>query len=391
MNQNESRMELGRILTLSAAHFLNDFYSHFLPPLLPLVVDKLSLSLTLAGMSASAYSVTSSFAQLLFGILSDRTPTGYFTVLSPFVTVAFMSCIGVVSSFPMLLMALAAGGIGVAAFHPPTVSLAGRLSGSRKGLGLSIFIAGGTIGSALGPLAIVLLVSAVGLERSYLAIIPGLVLATAFLMRRSSFRRPSVDQGTSVPIRYAIGGRCQPILLLLGVVVFRSIARFSVVTFLPLLLHQRGLSIVMGGGALTIFIAAEAAGSIMSGHLSDRLGRRIVIFFTLLISVPLLFIFLRSSGPSSLVFLALAGFALMSSNSVVIAAAQELVPGSASTSSSLVMGFSWGIASMFLVFVGRLADIVGIEQALFWMAFFPLAAAGCSLGLPSRLAPAEER
>jgi len=107
--------------------------------------------------------------------------------------------------------------------------------------------------------------------------------------------------------------------------------------------------------------------------------------------VPLLFIFLGSSGAMSLTFLGLAGFALMSSNSVVVAAAQELVPGSASTSSSLVMGFSWGIASMFLVLVGRLADSVGIDNALYWVAFFPLAAAACSLGLPSRLAPAEER
>jgi len=390
MDGRLNRMDTGRLLILAGAHFLNDFYSHFLPPLLPLVVDKLKLSLTLAGLSATTYSVASSFAQPLFGILSDRTPRSSFSLISPFLTVGFMSLIGVVSSFSMLLVVLAAGGLGAAAFHPQSVSLAGRLSGARKGLGLSIFISGGTIGSALGPLAIVLLVAAVGLERSFVVILPGLAVAVAFLRLRPWFRAPtSADGAAGSPLQATLVRRWRPLLLLLGVVVFRSITRFSVVTFLPLLLHERGLSIVVGGGALTIFISCEAAGSIMSGHLSDRWGRRIVIMCTLLISVPLLFLFLASSGAVSLALLGLAGFALMSSNSVVVAAAQELVPGGAGTSSSLVMGFSWGIASMFLVLVGRLADSVGMEQALHWVAFFPLAAAACSLGLPTSPASSE--
>ncbi|RMF92403.1 MAG: MFS transporter, partial [Nitrospinota bacterium] len=168
-------LQRGALLALTWMHFLNDSYASFLSPLLPLIVKKLELSLTLAGMLAATSSVVSALFQPLFGIIADRLRHRTFILIAPMFTSLGMSALGLAPSYPLLLLCLIIGGLGVAAFHPQATAAAGQFSGDQKGLGISLFIFGGSLGFALGPLVITGLVSLWGLERSYLAAIPGLI------------------------------------------------------------------------------------------------------------------------------------------------------------------------------------------------------------------------
>lgn len=383
VNVNQ-RMNRGKLLLLTGIHFLNDFYSTFLPPLLPLIVAKLQISLTLAGSLAAAFAISSALMQPFFGYVADRMRRKRFVVIGPIIAMVFMSCIGVAPNFAVLTIFLVMGGLGVAAFHPQTVALAGDMAGRRKGLGVSIFISGGTTGYSLGPLAIMYFVTRVGLENSYLSVFPGLVLILMLAKVLGSVSPPSDRVVISPGIRAAFGAKAKPMFILFLLVLFRSVTRFGMVNFLPLLFKERGLSLMAGASALTIFVFCEAMGGMMGGHLSDKFGRKGVVLHTLLLSVPMLYLFLHTSGKISLVFLALSGMMLMSSNSVVIAAAQEMVPKSTGMSSSLVMGFGWGVAGLTMVLIGNLSDHYGVAKAMGFLIYMPMAAAACSFVLPRR-------
>src|SRR5262245_14792042 len=182
-----------RLVLLSLGHFTIDSYSSFFSPLLPLLVTKLHLSLTLVGSLVALASVSSSFSQLLFGWLADRVHRPWFVAFGPLVAAAFLSAIGLAPTFAALAALLMLGGIGVAAFHPQGASLAIDLAPSRA-RAMAIFVTGGTLGFSLGPLFAVLLVGRFGLERTWLAAFPGMVMAGVlflWFMRVQPRHRPA--------------------------------------------------------------------------------------------------------------------------------------------------------------------------------------------------------
>ena len=169
-----------RLVLLSLGHFTVDAYASFFSPLLPLLVAKLHLSLTLVGSLVALAAVASSFSQLLFGWLADRVQRPWFVAFGPLVAAVFLSAVGLASSYGALVLVLMLGGIGVAAFHPQAAVLASELS-PRRGLAMSIFVTGGTLGFSLGPLFAVSVVGASGLERTWVAGLPGLVVSALML------------------------------------------------------------------------------------------------------------------------------------------------------------------------------------------------------------------
>jgi len=154
-----------RLWLLALAHFTIDAYSSFFSPLLPLLVAKLDLSLTRVGTLVALASVSSSFAQPVFGLIGDRLRRPWFIAFGPLMAALFMSGIGMAPDYGTLVALLMLGGIGVAAFHPQAAALSSDLS-PRRGLAMAVFVTGGTMGFALGPLLAVLVVGAFGLERT---------------------------------------------------------------------------------------------------------------------------------------------------------------------------------------------------------------------------------
>jgi FSR family fosmidomycin resistance protein-like MFS transporter len=367
---------------VTLGHFLNDCYGSFFAPILPLLIEKLSLSLSLASGLAAIPSITSSVFQPLYGMASDRVRGRFFILMGPLLSIVSMGLLGVAPNAVLLGMLLLLAGIGAAAFHPQAVAAAGTVSGHRKGLGISIFIFGGSVGFALGPLVIIGAVQWLGLEQSYYIIAPGL-LAMVLLVAYLHIPHQTLDRRSMPSLAAAFQGTQRPMMLLFSIAVVREFTRLAVVTFLPIFLVMQGQSLMAGGITLSLFSMAGALGGMVGGSLSDRWSRKGVIVISGVLCVPLLHGIFHSQGWVSLAFLVCASATLSGANSVVIACAQELVPSRAGTASSLVMGLGWGVAGLCLIAFGYLAEVISVPRALDIAVTLPLLAVVCAMALPT--------
>lgn len=375
------------LASATVAHFLTDFHVAFLAPLLPLVVTRFGISLTLAGLLATILTTSAAMSQPLFGALADRMRHRVLVVVGPALTAAAMGLMGLAPSYGALIILLLIAGTGTASFHPQGASTAGEASGTRKGAGLSLFVAGGELGYALGPLVIAVVVAAWGLGATWIVALPGL-FACLLLWWSIPPRREILPRPRETSLRADLAGALGPLAVLWFIVVLRSIIISAYQTFIPLLLNQRGGSIVAGGAAVFLFGGIGAIGGVSGGMLSDRIGRRRMVALSLVLGTPLLLAFLHARGPWAYVFLAGGGIALYLSAAITIVMAQELLPHRASVASSIVMGLAWGTAGLSLTGVGALADAVGLGNALMLVLLLAVPALAAVAALPRKPAVA---
>ncbi|NOY60709.1 MAG: MFS transporter [Calditrichaeota bacterium] len=356
-------MQGGRVALLSAAHFVNDTYPGFVAPLLPLLMDKIGFGLTLAAVLTSIMAVFNSLAQPLFGHLADRMKTPYFTIFGPLVTAVFLGSIGLWHSYAALIVILVISGLGTSAFHPQTAVLTGVAGGNRKGLAMSIFVTGGSAGHSLGPIIIIPIVTYLGLKYSGLTIAYGLLMS--FLLFRYL---PNLPRSPMHTTHIGMSNQSPRRLLMLGllwfIVTVRAFMVVGLITFIPIYLHNKELSLFLSGSAITVFEMFGALGSLMGGAMSDRYGRKLIIVISFVGALPCLWAFLHFTGFVAFLFLAMGGLILYSSISVTIIMAQELFPARVNTVSSLVMGMAWGIGGLLVTPLGALAEKTGIVPAL---------------------------
>ncbi len=373
-------MKIKRVLALSAGHFINDSYQGFLAPLLPLLIAKLGFSLTLAGVLTSISAIATSLIQPVFGHIADKTSRTYWTFLGPLVTAFFLGLIGLATHYWMLVIIITMAGIGTAAFHPQAAVLTGQASEDKKGLGMAIFVTGGSAGHSFGPLIVLPIVTAWGLQATPITMIWGIVIALILwriLPKRLETKIPHVHLQDAKPL-----AKRGVLLLLWYVGMIRAFMVVGFVTFIPLYLTQKNTSLLLAGTAITVFELSGAAGSFIGGPLSDRLGRKFTIAGTIMTSIPFLWLFLYQDGIIALVCLAIAGFFLFSSIRVVIITAQELFPNRASTASSLMMGVSWGVGGLLVTPLGALGETYGLQTALSILVILGISSALAALFLP---------
>lgn len=369
-----------RLALLAFAHFTIDAYSSFFSPLLPLLVVKLHLSLTQVGGLVALAAVSSSFAQPLWGWISDRLHRPWFVAFGPVVAATFLSGVGLAPSYAALVALLMLGGLGVSAFHPQAAVLAGEL-GERRSLPMSIFITGGTLGFALGPLFAVTVASRFGLEHTWLAAAPGLVLATGLLAWFTRVKaRPRTGAGR--PALAELRPVLRPLALLYVVVVCRSAVSYGFMTFLPIHLHARGYPIALGGMLTTAYLAMGAVGGFLGGWLADHWGGRRVVILSFVGATPLYFGFILLPDAAGLVSLVAGSLVLQASLPVNVVLGQELSPRHSSVISSLLMGAAWGVGALLVSPAGAVADHLGLRVALTSLASLTLLGLGCALALP---------
>src|SRR5256714_4090547 len=332
-----NRLQRSRLALVTLGHFLNDSYGSFFAPILPILIEKLSLSLTAASGLAAIPSITSALFQPLYGMASDRIRGRFFIILGPLLSVVCMGALGVVPHAFFVALLLLLAGLGSAAFHPQAVAAAGTVSGARRGFGIAVFTFGGSLGFAVGPLAIIGAVHFLGLDRSYYIILPGL-LGVLVLVVALQVPTGKIDYARTASLVEAFKGVQGPMALLCTVAVLREVTRLVIATFLPIVFAMQGRSLVAGGLTLSLFSLAGALGGMVGGALSDGWGRKRIIAGSGLLCVPFLYGVLHTEGLLALVCLALGAGTLSGANSVVIAMARELVPSRAGTASSLVMG-----------------------------------------------------
>lgn len=369
-----------RLGLLTFGHLTIDAYSSFFLPLLPLLVQKLHLSLTLVGTLVALSSLTSSFSQPLFGLISDRMRRPWFVAFGPLTAAIFMSGLGLAPTFATLLALLMLAGLGVAAFHPQGAVLASQVSPKRN-VSMAFFITGGTIGFSVGPMFAVGVVSVFGLERTWVAAIPGL-LASALLLAWFSRVPPRPrSEARSVPLR-TLRPVIRPLSLLYFATVSRSTVSYGFMTFLPLYLAGHGFSLSQSGAMLSAYLLLGALGGFCGGWLSERIGGHRLIVLSFLCAAPLYLGFLLLPDALGIPCVILGSFALQSSLSVNVVLGQELSPQHSSTISSLLMGAAWGMGALLIGPIGALADHFGLHAALAVLSCALLVGLSCAVALP---------
>jgi FSR family fosmidomycin resistance protein-like MFS transporter len=373
------------LLLFSLGHFAIDMYSGAIGAFQPLLVDKLSLSLTQAGLLGGILVFSGSFVQPAYGFLSDRFHSRMFSVLAPAVAGIFISMLGLSWNFGSAAVLAFLGGMGIASFHPQATAWATLGITSNRGRWMAVFISSGTLGLAIGPTYFASVIEWFGAGRSYLAAIPGVALTVLLV---ASLRQPAHLAGAP---RGRIDFKAlrlvrRPLVILHLLVVLRSAIQIVFGQLLPLYLHrERGYSLIEAASALTMFQVAGAAGGFAGGHFSDRFGGRRVILISMIGCVPFLALFFWGQGAVSMAGLALSGLILLFTIPVNVVMAQELAPGQAGTVSSLMMGFAWGIAGMiFIPLIGFLSDRFSMQTTMSALTIFPLIGFFLTLALPKK-------
>jgi FSR family fosmidomycin resistance protein-like MFS transporter len=358
-------------MVLASAHMITDMYNNFLPPLMPLLIQRLNLTLTLAGSLVTIRSIASFFTQPAVGYISDRTGFRQFAIFGPLVTGVFIGLLGTAPSYWFIALCLILGGIGHSAHHAQGAAMIGDIGRRRAGFFMSIWMIGGTLGMALGPFIITVVVSTCGLIGTLYTIIFAVII-TVFLIRvvpTSPLRRKVTE---AYSLRKHLFPRIRPLALLWALAVLRTATVMSFFNFLSVLLTQKGVPLFTAGLAVSLFSGGGALGSFVGGILSDYVGRKKVMLASFLLSPIALFIFLKSHGMLSFGFLVIGGFCIWGTTAVIIVAAQQLAPESRTLVTSMMMGVGWGVGSLLVTVTGLLGDTIGLEQALQWILVLPL-------------------
>ncbi len=364
------------ITLLSTAHLVLDSYSSFIFPLLPLLAVKLSLKPAQIGVLTPTLMITSSLMQPVYGMISDRYLKRSMAVFGPLIAAVFLSCIGLATSLPMLLALVICGGIGIGSFHPQGAAIVARAAavdggGRHQGMVMSVFSSTGTIGYALGPLIIALVVSRFGLERSWYTLGWG-VLMWALMFKYCPPLEQVTRHADAPSLSTALRAAWAPLTLLYFAVVLRSAVSVSVQTFLPFALQDSGLTTTQVSWVLAGFLFFGGLGGFFGGALADRLGARRVSLASMLLATPLLLAAFTVEGPPRYALLLAGGTALNLPIPVSVVMAQRLVPGGTSTVSALMMGFAWGAGALLAPVTGALSERFGFVQALTMMSVLPL-------------------
>jgi FSR family fosmidomycin resistance protein-like MFS transporter len=374
---------------LAGGHLGTDFASGSLPALLPFLTDRFSLSYTLAATLMLASTMSSSVVQPLFGLWSDRRGAIWLLPAGVALAGVGIALASAASSYWLALPLVVVSGLGIAAYHPEASKFAAYVSGSNRASGMSAFSIGGNIGFALGPIVATPIVVALGLRGGLLLALPGLALAVVLVVL-TPFLRAFVPE-RSVERRTAGDDRYGPLAILLGVIAFRSLAWFGLLTFVPLWEVSQGHSKAHGNHLLSLMLLVGGLGTIAMGPLADRVGRRPVLVASLAAAGPLLFVFVEFGGLVAAFALALTGISVIGTFGVTMVMAQEYLPRHIGLASGLSIGLSIGLGGIAAVALGALADAVDLRAALYVCAAAPLAGVVLTLLLPpSRARPTLE-
>jgi len=360
---NKNKFQQGNVITISFAHFVHDVYSSFLAPILPLLIDKFSLSLSFVSFLTIIQRLPSLLNPLV-GHIADKLPIRYVLIAAPALTAITMSLIGLMPSITMIIVLLITSGIGVSFFHVPAPVMIKHVSGNRIGKGMSYFMLGGEIARSLGPLYILGGVSLWGLEGTYRLLPLGLLASLLLFFKfknipiADDFKKKRKDSGAIATVKEQL-----PLFITLGgIIFFTSLVKGSLTTFLPTYMTENGSSLWIGGISLSIVQFAGAAGTLFSGTISDKIGRR----FTLMIMATttpfllLLFVFI-SHTIFAVPLLIVIGVIMFATTPVLLAEVNIVNSEHAGLINGIFMTMNFIFSAFALVIIGVLGDLLGLK------------------------------
>lgn len=291
------RTNIKIIFALTLVHFTGDFYSSFVAPLLPAFVDKLSLSMAQVGIAIGIMRFLAFIVQPSIGYVADRYSTRSFALGGLLLTILFIPLSGLSPSFFVLTLLLAFGSIGSSMFHPSITGMVPVYGGRNSGFSMSIFNAGGTFAFSVGPLFITWFVVQYGLSAMPATMLIGLV---AFIFLYKVIPTPEDQElktsGFISSLKDILGEVWKAVFLIWCVMVLRAVVGQSFMTFMPVLLAQKGYPLVAVGGVISLFVVAGTLSGLAAGYLSDKIGFKPIFYWTHGLMTPALLLFLNLSG-----------------------------------------------------------------------------------------------
>lgn len=361
---------------ISFSHFLNDTIQSLMLAIYPLFKTDFHLSFAQIGLITLTFQFTASLLQPVVGYYTDRHPKPFSLVLGMGCTLLGLLSLSLADSYPMVLMAAAMVGTGSSIFHPESARVARMASGGRHGLAQSIFQVGGNAGAATGPLLAAWIVLPHGQRSialfSLLAFVAMIVLTGVGVWYRRHQARPkkaSVAAVQTLPRRQVLA----TLAVLLALIFSKFFYMASINSYLIFYLIQRyGINTQDAQYHLFYFLFSVAAGTLLGGPIGDRIGRRQVIWVSILGVAPFTLALPYVGLNGSVVLTMIIGFMLSSAFPAILVYAQELFPGRIGVISGLFFGLAFGLAGIGAAVLGQLADLWGVAAVYKLCSFLPL-------------------
>jgi len=368
-----------QIMLSASGHMVVDLYPSFVIGLIPVLTQKFELSLFMVGLLTSVTLISNSLTQPVFGYLSDKHGQKYFMVSGPLFAAIFISMIGVMPNYYLVLVILFLGNLSVSAYHPPSAAAASHYGGNKKSLGNSIISFGGNFGYSIGSLFVIVIVEKLGLSFTPVAMIPG-IIASLILLKLIPAETIKEKPGTKIKFS-KIKKIKKARLIKLFIIFFTSYSRdllwIVLLTFTPLYFTNSGTSLLNIGYILLVFGLLGGIGGLFSGYYADKLKNKkssFVIQFGLVAALPLIYFTFKTAGAASIILFVLGGFFLISTLPLCIRLSQDIFPRNIGLASSLVMGLSAGSAGVTMIFLGKVADSIGIIRTINYALMLPVVA-----------------
>jgi FSR family fosmidomycin resistance protein-like MFS transporter len=373
----EPRTAFAVLGAISFSHLLNDMIQSLIVAIYPILKSGFALSFGQVGLITLTYQLTASLLQPLVGVATDRRPMPYSLPVGMGFTLCGLLLLATAPNFPVLLAAAALVGTGSSVFHPEASRVARMASGGRHGLAQSLFQVGGNTGASMGPLLAAWIIVPHG-RGSVAWFSLAALLAIAVLLKVGAWYRLHHASRNGARRHHALvlpsRNRVVLSLLILGLLIFSKYfylaSLSSYYTFY--LIHRFGVSVQSAQTHLFVFLFAVAAGSLIGGPVGDRIGRKSVIWISILGVAPFSLLLPHASLFWTGVLSVVIGLVLSSAFSAILVYAQELLPGRVGMVSGLFFGFAFGMGGIGAAVLGQLADAHGIEYVYRLCAFLPL-------------------
>lgn len=359
--QSSDRFSLFHTLTFSLAHLFHDSFTAFLPPLLPLIISRMGLTYSMAGLLA-VFLRLPSLLNPVIGLLADRFSLRALVILTPALTAAAMSLLPLAPSYSVLALLLLAAGLSSACFHVPTPVLVRNTSGDRIGTGMSLFMVGGEAARAVGPMVVLGAVSLWGFEGTYRLIPLGLAASLVLYLRLRTVPVQPAGAGAvrKIGLGYLLVRLRKLYGILAGLTLSRCILVAALTSFLPTYLTARGATLWLAGAAFSVLELAGAAGTLGAGILSDRIGRRRMLLLSGAAYPLFMLMFISVHGWPTFPLLIALGLFLFATQPVLLTIVQEQGQFAPALANGVYMTLNFIISSLTTLLIGFLGDRIGL-------------------------------
>jgi FSR family fosmidomycin resistance protein-like MFS transporter len=365
------------IFAISFCHLLNDMMQSLLPAIYPGLKSGFHLSFGQIGLITLAYQITASILQPLVGLYADRRPTPLALPGGTLFSLAGLLVLSAAHNYTVLLIGASLLGVGSSVFHPESSRVARMAAGARHGLAQSLFQVGGNAGQALGPLAAALVVVRWGQSSlavfALLALLSGAVLWTvATWYKHHGLARFKAGGSGRKALALPKGQAGRGVAILLALIFSKYVYLASLTSYFTFyLIHRFAVSVERAQLQLFVFLAAVAVGTVVGGPFGDKVGRKPVIWFSVLGALPFTLLLPHVDLFWTTPLTVLIGLILASAFPAIVVFGQELMPGKVGMVSGLFFGFSFGMGGLGAAALGQLADTFGIVTVYQVCAFLP--------------------